>query len=112
MTLDKIFIRERIPFSATHLIGKIDYLLSPLHLDRLILGYAEFRRYRVWFRDQLSGFLKETLLNNRVYNRPYWDKNFLQKVVYNHTRGRGTYLREIRKILQIEMIHRVLIEDI
>jgi asparagine synthase (glutamine-hydrolysing) len=112
MIIDKIYIRERLPYSATHLVGRIDHLLSPFHLERIISGYAEFRRYRVWFRDQLSDFLRETLLNRRVYNRPYWNKNFLIQVVNDHLRGRGTYLREIRKILQVEMLHRVLIEDI
>lgn len=77
MILDKVFIRERLPYSATHLVGRIDHLLSPIHVDKLISGFSEYRRYRVWFRDQLSGFLKETLLNNRVYSRPYWDKNYL-----------------------------------
>ena len=109
---DKVYIRERLPYSMTHWVGRIDHLFSPLHADRLIMGFTDFRRYRVWFRDQLSAFLKETLLSSRTFSRPYWNKNYLEKVVNNHTNGRGTYLREIRKVLQVEMIHRVLIEEI
>jgi asparagine synthase (glutamine-hydrolysing) len=111
---DKIYIRERIPRydSATHWVGRIDHLLSPLHADRLIMGLTDFRRYRVWFRDQLSDYLKETLLCDRTFNRPYWNKEYLEKVVLDHTNGRGTYVREIRKVLQVEMIHRILLEDI
>jgi asparagine synthase (glutamine-hydrolysing) len=112
MVSDKVYIREKLPYSATNLIGRIDYLLSPLHLDKLFMGFSEFRRYRVWFRDQLSDFLKETLLNHKTYNRPYWNEKYIEKIVNDHTNGRGTYLREIRKVLQIELIHRVLIEDI
>lgn len=111
---DLIHIRERLPNfdSMTHWIGRIDHLLSPLHADKLIMGFADFRRYRIWFRDQLAEYLNETLLSSRTFNRPYWNKSYLEKVVNDHTKGHGTYLREIRKLLQIELIHRVLIEDI
>ena len=110
--LDKLHIRERLPYSLTHFVGRVDSLLSPLHLDKLIMGFAEFRRYRVWYRDQLSGFLREFLLCPRTYNRPYWDKNYLEKIVNGHINGKGTYLREIRKVLQVESIHRFLLENI
>lgn len=109
---DKIHIRERIPYSMTHMVGRLDYLLSPLHIDRLIMGFADFRRYRVWYRDKLSEYLREILLSNRTYGRPYWNKKYLIKYINDHIEGRGTYLREIRKALQIELIHRILIEDI
>jgi hypothetical protein len=55
--------------------------------------------------------MKNKLFNN-TYSRPYWDNKALEKVVNDHTHGRGTYLREIRKVLQIELIHRILMEDI
>jgi asparagine synthase (glutamine-hydrolysing) len=110
--IDKLYIRERLPCLMTHWVGKLDHLLSPLHADRFIMGFTDFRRYRVWYRDQLSRYLKEILLCGRTYNRPYWNRNYLRKIVNDHTNGRGTYLREIRKALQIELIHRVLIEDL
>lgn len=108
--LDKVFIRERLPYGMTHWIGRTDYVLSRVKADRLFTGYADRRRYRAWFRDQLSGFLRETLLCERTLSRPYWNREFLRKVVEHHIAGRGTYLREIRKVLQIEMLHRVLVE--
>jgi asparagine synthase (glutamine-hydrolysing) len=92
--LDKIYIRERLPFNMTHYIARLDSrLISPLHLDRMVMGFADFRRYRTWFR-------------------PYWNRMSLIKIVKNHINGRGTYLREIRKILQVELAHRVLLEKI
>jgi len=109
---DKVYIRERLPYSMTYWVGRIDHLLSPLHADRLIMGFAEFRRYRVWFRDQLSEFVKNILFDSRTLSRPYWDTNYLKKVVNHHINGHGTYLREIRKALQVELIHRVLIEEL
>lgn len=111
--LDKVYIRERLPFNMTHLVGKADHLLiSPLRLDRLFMGFADFRRYRTWYRDQLAGYLRETLLDEKTLNRPYWDKKNLSKIVNDHIQGRGTYLREIRKALQVELAHRVLLENI
>jgi asparagine synthase (glutamine-hydrolysing) len=112
MIAGKIHNRERIPFSMTHWVGRLDYLLAPLHVDKLIMRFADFRRYRVWYRDQLAPYLRETLLCSRTCNRPYWNKEYLEKILTDHVKGRGTYLREIRKVLQIELIHRVLLEDL
>lgn len=112
INMDKIYIRERLPLSMTHWVGRLDYLLKPLHIDKLFMGLTDFRRYRVWYRDQLAGFLCDALLNKKTYDRPYWNKSYLEKVVNSHIKGRGTYLREIRKILQVEMINRVLIENL
>ncbi|WP_435550564.1 hypothetical protein [Desulfobacterium sp. N47] len=111
LILDKIHTREQLPYGMTHIVGRLDYLLSPLHLDRLVMGFAEFRRYRTWFRDQLSGYLQEILLDDRTLSRPYWNRQQVSRVVKDHINGRGTYLREIRKALQIELIHRVLLND-
>lgn len=106
---DKLYIRERLPYSLTHVVGRLDKcIISPLRLDRLFLGYTEFRRYRQWFRDELSGYLQDILLSRKTLERPYWNKNYVEKFLSAHIRGQGTYLREIRKVLQIELIHRVL----
>ena len=111
MKIDKIYNREMLPFGLTHLIGRFDYLLLPLKLYRIITGFAEFRRYRVWFRDQLAPYIKEVLFDRKTLERPYWNKEYLIKIVNDHIQGRGTYLREIRKALQVELIHRILIEQ-
>lgn len=111
--LDKVYIRERLPFNMTHTVAKLDYrLISPLHLDRLFMGFTDFRRYRTWFRDGLSGYLQNMILDEKTLNRPYWNKDNLKKILSDHIHGKGTYLREIRKVLQIELIHRVMLENI
>jgi asparagine synthase (glutamine-hydrolysing) len=109
-TADKLYIREELPFSLTHVVARCDYLLSSFSLDRIIMGFGDHRRYRIWFRDQLAEFLQDTLLSTKALSRPYWNKPCLERVVNGHINGRGTYLREIRKALQIEMIHRILLE--
>ena len=110
---DKLYIRERLPYNMTHTMGQIDYMLiSPLHLDRLLMGFTDFRRYRRWFRDELSGYLQDIFLDEKTLNRPYWNKTNLVKILNDHIHGKGTYLREIRKVLQLELTHRVLLENI
>ena len=110
--LDKIYIRERLPFNLTHPVARLDYwFISPLHLDRLAMGFTDYRRYRIWFRDQLADYLQDVLLSEKTLSRPYWDRKGLIKNVRDHIKGRGTYLREIRKALQLELTHRVLLES-
>ncbi|HDR16814.1 MAG TPA: hypothetical protein ENN79_15290 [Desulfobacteraceae bacterium] len=109
--MDKIYIRERLPFHMTHPVARLDHrLISPLHLHRLLMGYADFRRYRIWFRDQLADYLRDILLSEKTLSRPYWDRKNLIKILTDHIDGKGTYLREIRKVLQVELTHRVLLE--
>lgn len=113
MMLDKIYNHEDLPYNLTHTFAKIDKrLITPLHLDHIISGHAEFRRYRKWYRDELSGYIKDMLLNEKTLSRPYWNQEGLTKVVDDHIKGKGNYLREIRKALQIELLHRVLIENL
>jgi asparagine synthase (glutamine-hydrolysing) len=110
---DKIYIRERVPFKMTHVVAKMDHMfISPLHLDRLFMGFTDFRRYRTWFRNELSEYLQDILLDEKTLNRPYWNKTNLIKMVNDHIHGKGTYLREIRKVLQLELTHRILLENI
>ena len=108
---DKVYIRERLPYNMTHFIARMDkVIISPLHLDCLLMGFGDFRRYRRWFRDELAGYLKDILLSERTLSRPYWNRLQLTKTVNDHISGKGTYLREIRKVLQVELAHRVLLE--
>jgi len=111
--VEKVYSRDKLPCSLQHWVARMDsLLLSPLHINNLFLGLTDYRHYRIWFRDELSGYIKEVLLDDRTLNRPYWNRRFLEKAVNDHTRGYRNHLPEIRKALSIELIHRVLIEDI
>jgi asparagine synthase (glutamine-hydrolysing) len=111
MIADKLYTRERLPNSLTHIVARLDrYFLSPLHLAPLLFGFGEFRQYRTWFRDELSGFLRETLPISASRGRPYWSSEYLSRILADHIAGRGSYLREIRKVLQLEMIERQMLE--
>ena len=100
-----------LPYSLHHWVARIDNLCPLFHPSRLVLGRAYSRHYGLWFRNELSEYLQEMILDRRTLERPYWNKKFLKKIVNDHITGRGNYLSEIRKILTTELIHRVLIEN-
>ena len=55
-------------------MAHIDHRLAPLHLERLFLGWHKYHHFRVWYRDQLAGYLREILLDSRTLSRPYWQR--------------------------------------
>jgi len=85
--------------------------LASLHLEKLFLGRHKFHHFRVWYRDQLSGYLKEVLLDPRTRNRSYYQKGAVEKIVTEHVKGTRNYTREIHRILTTELLERRLIEQ-
>jgi hypothetical protein len=94
-----------------HLPTRIDaFFLSPLHLDRLILGWEYFAHYNRWFRRELAAMLRDIIHDPKTLMRPYWNAHYLTKMVDDHVRGRKNNLGQIRKVLTVELIHRELLE--
>lgn len=109
---EKSFNWDVLPHSLQHAAAKVDtFLLSPLHLDRLVRGWEFFRHYNFWFRRDLSPYLKEMLLDSRTLSRPYWNPKYVEKTVNDHISGRRNNLSDIRKVLTIELIHRELLKQ-
>ncbi len=93
-------------------LAKADHWFEPFHLERLFLGRHKFYHFRVWYRDQLSAYVKDILLDSRTRARPYLRGPLLEKMVREHTRGIGNHTSEIHRILTSELMHRRLIEGI
>src|SRR5882724_7641397 len=91
-------------------LARLDHAFAPLHLERLFLGRHKFHHFRVWYRDELSRWLRETLLDSDARSRPYLRANSLEKILKAHTSGQRNYAFEIHKILTLEFIQRRLIE--
>jgi len=91
-------------------LAKVDHALSALHIERLFLGRHKFHHFRVWYRDQLSGFLKDVLLDSRALNRPYLRRSRLETMIKGHTRGTSNHTLEIHRLLAVELIQRQLID--
>lgn len=88
-------------------LARVDHVLSPLHLERLFLGRHKFYHFRVWYRDQLSKYIQEMLLDSRTLSRPYLRRKTLEAVVESHLRGDHNYTTEIHKVLTLELTHRL-----
>src|SRR5437763_12179966 len=89
---------------------RLDYAFAPLHLEKLFLGRHKVAHFRVWYRDELSHYLKEILLDPLTLQRPYLNANSLEKILKAHSSGQRNYTFEIHKILTLEFIQRKLIE--
>jgi asparagine synthase (glutamine-hydrolysing) len=91
-------------------LAKADHWFEPFHLERLFLGRHKFYHFRVWYRDELSPYVKDILLDSRTRARPYLQGPMLEKMVRDHTRGIGNHTSEIHRILTSELMHRQLID--
>ena len=91
-----------------HWLAKLDRL-APMHLEKLFLGRHKFYHFRVWYRNQLAGYLKEILLTPEARDRSYFRGNRIEHLVNDHITGNGNYTLELHQALTFELIHRQLI---
>jgi asparagine synthase (glutamine-hydrolysing) len=91
-------------------LARIDQVFAQLRLERLFLGRHKFAHFRVWYRRELSPYVKDVLLNCDARSRPYLCGNRVAEIVNSHVSGSRNYTREIHKLLTIELIQRQLIE--
>jgi asparagine synthase (glutamine-hydrolysing) len=91
-------------------LARLDHIFAPLRLEKLFLGRHKVAHFRVWYRDELSCYLKEMLLDPLTLQRPYLRANSLEEILKAHTSGQRNYTFEIHKILTLEFIQRKLIE--
>jgi asparagine synthase (glutamine-hydrolysing) len=92
-------------------VAKIDHFFSPLHLERLFLGRHKFAHFRVWYRDALSGYVRDILLDSRTLARPYLNRQGVESVVRGHLKGDRNYTSEIHQLLTLELVNRLLVEE-
>ena len=92
-------------------LARLDHGLSPLHLERRFLGRHKFSHFRIWYRDPLAGYVREMLLDTRTRRRPYLDGARLEAIVRGHLKGDRNYTSEIHKVLTLELVHRLLLDQ-
>ncbi len=91
-------------------VARIDHLFSALHLERIFLGRHKLLHFRLWYRDSLSQYVKQVLLDPLSLSRPYIEKKGLETIVRSHTRGDRNYTQEIHKLLSLELLHRLFLD--
>ena len=92
-------------------LAKLDHSLAPLHLERLFLGRHKFHHFRVFYRDELSTYIKQILLDSRTLGRPFLLKPVVEEMVRAHVGGYSNYTLEIHKLLALELMQRQLIDS-
>jgi len=88
-------------------LARVDHLFSPFHFERLFLGRHKLLHYRLWYRDSLSKYVRQTLLDPAALSRPYIDRKGVEAVVQGHLKGERNYTTEIHKLLTLELLHRL-----
>lgn len=97
-------------YGMPHWFTHIDRALSPLHPERLFLGRHKFYHFRIWYRDSLSQYVQEMLLDPRTLSRPYIERDRVPSIVRSHLKGTANYTLEIHKLLTIELIQRLFVD--
>jgi asparagine synthase (glutamine-hydrolysing) len=92
-------------------LARADHVFAPLHLENLFLGRHKFHHFRVYYRDELSSFVKEILLDRRTLERPFLRKHVVEEIVRGHTTGYQNHTQEIHKLLTIELVQRQLLDS-
>jgi asparagine synthase (glutamine-hydrolysing) len=91
-------------------VARADHLLSALRLERLFLGRHKLLHFRVWYRDQLAGYVRQILLDPRTLSRPYLKKKSVERIVDGHLRQGLNYTMPIHKLITLELLHRLFVD--
>ena len=92
-------------------LARLDHAFSPLRLERIFLGRHKIFHFRASYRDALAGYVREMLLDPRSLSRPYIERKGLEAVVRGHLRGDRNYTTEIHKVLTLEIVHRLFLDN-
>jgi asparagine synthase (glutamine-hydrolysing) len=104
-------VEYRYDIGMPHWLARVDHALSKLCLERLFLGRHKIFHFRVWYRDVLSGYVREMLLDGRTLSRPYLDRKGVEMIVSRHLKGDRNYTQEIHKVITLELLHRLFVDS-
>jgi asparagine synthase (glutamine-hydrolysing) len=92
-------------------MAKIDHLVSPFHFERFFLGRHKFYHFRLWYRDALSNYVREMLLDPRTLSRSYLEPKGLEPMVRGHLKGDQNNTMQIHQLLSLELVHRLFVDS-
>jgi asparagine synthase (glutamine-hydrolysing) len=92
-------------------LARTDHLVSRLHLERLFLGRHKYYHFRIWYRDTLSRYVREMLLDPRTLSRPYLQRKKVEDIVRGHLKGDRNYTTAIHEVLTLELLHRLFLDS-
>ena len=92
-------------------LARLDHAFSPLRPERVFLGRHKPFHFRVWYRDALAGYVQEMLLDPRSLSRSYVARKGLEAIVRGHVKGNRNYTAELHKVLTLEIVHRLFLDN-
>jgi asparagine synthase (glutamine-hydrolysing) len=92
-------------------LARLDGALAPLRLERLFLGTHKFHHFRVWYRNELSEYVRAILLDPRTLSRPFLKRDAVERMVAGHLQGKRNYTSAIHRLLALELLHRLFIDQ-
>lgn len=104
--LDKAYLHQAVP----DIFVRMDPLMKSARLERLFLGACHLGAYRRWIKAELKDFIKKVLLEEQTLSRSYLNADFVKKLTSDHFHNRANYVREIGKIISLELWHRLFID--
>jgi len=93
-------------------MAQVNHALSALRFERLFLGRHKVFHFRIWYRDELAGYVREILLDPLSLSRPYLDRKRLEELVQRHLKGNRNYTNEIHKLLTLEILQRLFLDGV
>ena len=72
-------------------------------------GTHKIEHYRLWFRDQLHGYVSDVLGDRDTLSRPYFNRRQIEQLLAAHRNRVGNHQNAISKIISLELIQRSLI---
>lgn len=89
---------------------KLHYYARPLPLEKYLRGLHRFAHPRIWFRHELSSYVKSILLDHRTLSRDFLQRKVVEEMVTRHIRGTHNYTDDIERLLTLELTCRLFID--
>jgi asparagine synthase (glutamine-hydrolysing) len=90
-------------------IALIDKHLGSLGLERNFLGRNKYYHLHKWFRDELSTYVRDILLDEKSLSREYIDRREVTRAVRAHMAGTENNTELIDKLITLELANRFLL---
>jgi asparagine synthase (glutamine-hydrolysing) len=94
-----------------HQLSLLDPFIGRLGSGTRLVGWHKYLRYRSWFTGELADYVRDVVTDPRTRRMPFWNVDFLDRMVREHRRGRRNYTSELNAVLTIEAAQRLLFED-
>ena len=91
--------------------ASVDRLLSALRLQQFFAGRHKFYHFALWYRGVLSAYIRDLLLDPRTLSRAYLERNGLESIVREHLNGVRNHTAAIHKVLTLELVHRLFLDQ-